>query len=79
MIKLLAFDWNGTLLSDTQACWEGANKEYQVCGTKPVSMLRFRQTFDIPYLETMVKNGADREFVKKNSKKIAKITRLIMH
>jgi phosphoglycolate phosphatase-like HAD superfamily hydrolase len=71
MIKLVAFEWNGTLLSDTVCCWEGANKEYAVCGVKPISLLRFRQTFDIPYLETMVANGASREYVRRNSKRIS--------
>jgi len=73
MIKLVAFDWNGTMLSDTICCWEAANKEYEACGAKGISMLTFRQTFDIPYLETMVKNGANRNFIKKNSAKIAKV------
>jgi phosphoglycolate phosphatase-like HAD superfamily hydrolase len=72
MIKLVAFDWNGTLLADTICCWEGSAMELKVCGRKPMSLLKFRQTFTIPYIECLVANGADRKFVLKNSKKISK-------
>lgn len=71
MIKLVAFDWNGTLLSDTRACWEGANVELIAAGAKPVSLLRWRQTFTMPYIETLVANGVKREQGIKNSKKLA--------
>jgi len=71
MIKLVAFDWNGTILADTVPCWEGANKEFIEAGLKPVSIQRYRQIFTIPYIETLVKNGADRSYVIKNSKRIS--------
>jgi len=71
MIKLVAFDWNGTLLADTEACWEGANAEFKAAGAKPISLLRYRQTFTIPYIECLVKNGVKRKHVLANSKKIS--------
>lgn len=72
MIKLIAFDWNGTLLSDTRACWEGANAEFLAAGVKPISLQRWRQTFTIPYIECMVQNGVDRKTGLKNGKKLAR-------
>lgn len=73
MIKLVAFDWNGTILSDTIPCWEGANAELIAANCKAISLLRWRQTFAIPYIECLVANGADRKFVIKNGKKLAAI------
>ena len=67
MIKLVAFDWNGTLLSDTNITWRGGNLELKACRTRPISMARFKETFTVPIVETLVKNGADREFCLKNS------------
>jgi len=72
MIKLVAFDWNGTLLADTIACWEGANAELIAGGAKPINLQRYRQTFTIPYIECLVKNGVRREHVIKNDKKLAR-------
>lgn len=71
MIKLVAFDWNGTLLSDTRACWEGANIELIAAGVKPISLQRWRQTFTIPYIECLVDNGVDRKTGIKNAQKLA--------
>jgi len=72
MIKLIAFDWNGTLLADTICSWEGSSKQLEFCGKKPMSLLKFRQTFAFPYSECLVANGVRREFILKNSGKIAK-------
>ncbi len=73
MIRLVAFDWNGTLLSDTRACFEGANTEFKAAGIKPISLLRWRQTFTVPYVECMVLNGVNRNFALKNAKKLARV------
>lgn len=72
MIKLVAFDWNGTLLADTICSWEGSSKQLEFCGKKPMSLLKFRQTFAFPYSECLVANGVERKFILKNSRKIAK-------
>ena len=72
MIKLIAFDWNGTLLADTICSWEGSSKQLEFCGKKPMSLLKFRQTFAFPYSECLVANGVKRDFILKNSVKISK-------
>lgn len=71
MIKLVAFDWNGTILADTIPCWEGANEELKMAKAKPITLLRWRQTFEIPYIECLVANGANRKFAEKNGKKLS--------
>lgn len=73
MIKLVAFDWNGTILADTIPCWEGANEELKAAQVKPISLLKWKQTFVIPYLECLVANGVDRKFALKNSKKLSTV------
>lgn len=51
MIKLVAFDWNGTLLSDTIPAWKASNKSFRLFGVKPISLLNFQKTFCIPITE----------------------------
>jgi phosphoglycolate phosphatase-like HAD superfamily hydrolase len=48
MIKLVAFDWNGTLLSDTITTLNSSNKIFKLYGIKPISLKAFRETFAIP-------------------------------
>jgi len=50
MIKLVAFDWNGTLLSDTAPTLRAENEALRAVGLKPITILKFRQTFDIPIM-----------------------------
>lgn len=72
MIKLIAFDWNGTLLADTVCSWEGSSEQLKVCGKKPMSLLKFKQTFAFPYIECLIHNGVEKKFILKNSAKISK-------
>lgn len=73
MIKLVAFDWNGTLFADTNIQWKGVNEELKAGGAKPISLLRYRQTFIVPFIECLVKNGVDRNLVLKNGKKLSQV------
>jgi phosphoglycolate phosphatase-like HAD superfamily hydrolase len=57
MIKLVVFDWNGTLLSDTRACQEADSKVFKHFGLKELSLKRFRETFDIPLDKFYAANG----------------------
>lgn len=47
----MAFDWNGTLLSDTKTCLSAENKALVELGAKAITMLKFRQSFDIPIIK----------------------------
>ncbi len=62
MIKLVAFDWNGTLFSDTQACFETDNHVLKVLGGRPVTLKEFRETITIPSIDFYVNHGVDRKF-----------------
>lgn len=55
--KLIVFDWNGTLLSDTRASWQAANACLKFYGKPPISLKRYRETFHFPVMHFYVKNG----------------------
>ncbi|MBI3232176.1 MAG: HAD family hydrolase [Candidatus Doudnabacteria bacterium] len=48
MIKLVAFDWNGTLLADTQISVDTSNISGKKFDLKPIGIQKFRQIFHIP-------------------------------
>ncbi|MCX6796868.1 MAG: HAD family hydrolase [Candidatus Doudnabacteria bacterium] len=48
MIKLVAFDWNGTLLADTNASVKAESKVLEHFGFKPTTVKEFQKTYDIP-------------------------------
>lgn len=48
MIKLVAFDWNGTLFSDTAATLESANKQLKYFCIKPITLRTYQKYFDTP-------------------------------
>lgn len=48
MIKLVAFDWNGTLFADTIAVYESNNGVFRLFNRKPVSFRTFQKYFDVP-------------------------------
>jgi phosphoglycolate phosphatase len=66
MIKLIAFDWNGTLLSDTQITLKAENKALKAINVKPISLKKFQDTFDIPITRYWNNIGFSKEFVKAN-------------
>jgi phosphoglycolate phosphatase-like HAD superfamily hydrolase len=51
MIKLVAFDWNGTLLSDTASAWKAGNELFEIYKLRHISLKEFRDTFTIPIRE----------------------------
>lgn len=59
MIKLVAFDWNGTILSDTIACLAGDDAALVSLGYKPISLKKFRETFDVPLVNFYKRIGVD--------------------
>ncbi len=66
MIKLVAFDWNGTLLSDTQTVLNADNYALKTLGYKPVSLLKFRKSYDIPIINYWTNVGMEKSFFKKH-------------
>lgn len=57
MIKLVAFDWNGTLFDDSRAQFQGFNHALKHFKRRPVSFAKFRQTYDVPFSRMWVANG----------------------
>jgi phosphoglycolate phosphatase-like HAD superfamily hydrolase len=72
MIKLAVFDWNGTLLADTQAVVEGANKEFAVVNIPPITITQFREHYKVPLTDYYQKLGITSEMHRANSAEMAK-------
>jgi phosphoglycolate phosphatase-like HAD superfamily hydrolase len=70
VIKLIAFDWNGTLLSDMQIVWRADNAALKNLKLKAITLLEFKQAFDIPVIKYWRNVGLSEKFLKKNLKKL---------
>lgn len=66
MIKLIALDWNGTLLSDTAACVEADNVLLKSLGGRPVGINLHRDTIVIPANDFYAMHGIPRDVLEKN-------------
>lgn len=61
MIKLIAFDWNGTLLADTKQIWVASNYTFKKFGLKPISLAVFKKTYDIPMVNFYTATGMTKQ------------------
>ncbi len=66
-IKLVAFDWNGTLLADTVICCKIDNEIFKNLNKPQISLKRFRDTFDVPISNLYLANGFTKAELQKNS------------
>ncbi|MCC7305214.1 MAG: HAD family hydrolase [Alphaproteobacteria bacterium] len=57
MKKLVVFDWNGTLLSDTIASWKASNVCLAYYGAPSITLARYRETFHFPIIHFYKLNG----------------------
>lgn len=71
MIKLVAFDWNGTIFADTNAIYEGDNEVLKLLRIKPVSLSTFRKYFDVPVKNYYLALGASEKAINEKSQQIA--------
>lgn len=55
--KLIVFDWNGTLLSDTRASWLAGNECLKFYGAQPMSLNQYREHFTFPIIHFYKKYG----------------------
>ena len=55
--KLIVFDWNGTILSDTRPSLEAGNICLEFYGAKPITLQKYRETFNFPILHFYKLNG----------------------
>ncbi|MDP3758496.1 MAG: HAD hydrolase-like protein, partial [Candidatus Daviesbacteria bacterium] len=72
MIKLVAFDWNGTIFSDTRALLDSVNKVLKLFKLKPVSLETFQKHFDVPVTKTYIGLGIPKEIIKNRSVEITR-------
>lgn len=73
MIKLVAFDWNGTLLADTLATYQGNHEVFKKFGHKRISLALWRDTFRVPILDFYMIHGWTRKEFLRHNKGIAKV------
>lgn len=73
MIKLVVFDWNGTLLSDTAYALEGANRVLESIGGKRITLSHYRETSNIPVIKFYQAHGLTEEEFRRLSPKTTKI------
>lgn len=72
MIKLVVFDWNGTLFDDTKIVLEAVNaSEVKVLGIPPINLKRYRDTYDVPLHRFYENLGVSRETFDAKSAEIA--------
>ena len=73
MIKLVVLDWNGTLLSDTNACMAADNHVIKYFGGNPVSLKAYRDTIIIPSNKFYAQHGCKMNQLVRESKKLGRI------
>lgn len=73
MIKLVAFDWNGTLIADTRAIFDGDNQVIKFLKIREASYKEFLEHFDVPVYKYYIKLGGNKKEMLAKSKQIEKI------
>lgn len=66
-IKLVAFDWNGTILADAQACVQAEDQVLKEWGFGGTNLKQFQKTYTIPIVKYWSAMGFDPEYYEKNS------------
>lgn len=57
MIKLVIFDWNGTILSDAAANLEAENRVLSLFNIEPITIKQYRERFEVPPDEVLCTPG----------------------
>lgn len=73
MIKLVAFDWNGTILSDTNAVVKSESVVLIKYGLKPTDLKEFQNTYTIPFRNYWINMGIESKIFDEDALKIRKI------
>lgn len=71
MIKLVAFDWNGTIFADTYAIFESNNESFKLLNIKPISFKTFQKYYDVPIKKFFMALGASEDNLDKKTSQIA--------
>ncbi|MEK7651785.1 MAG: HAD family hydrolase [Patescibacteria group bacterium] len=67
MIKLVAFDWNGTLLADAVICWKIDNDIFEVLNKPFLPFKGYQEIFDIPISKMFLAHGFTQEEIDENA------------
>lgn len=67
MIKMVVFDWNGTLLADISAILEGANMQMKALKRPPITIAKYREHHDVPLSHFYKNLGIDEAQYKANA------------
>jgi phosphoglycolate phosphatase-like HAD superfamily hydrolase len=73
MIKLVAFDWNGTIIADTQAKVKADNAVLKHFKLVPINLTKVQENFQIPIQNYWTNLGFSKAFFRKNAVTIGKI------
>jgi phosphoglycolate phosphatase-like HAD superfamily hydrolase len=73
MTKLVVFDWNGTLIADTEACFEADNQVLEFFGGKKVDLKTYRSTIIIPAINFYSLHGCSRTELENNYEKLGEV------
>ena len=73
MIRLVAFDYNGTLIADIKPILEGVNRVLKAYGKKPITHKQFLNDFDIPISIAYKNHGLDLDLYKNSHQKVTQI------
>lgn len=71
MIKLVAFDWNGTLIADTGAVHESTNEVLKLFNLERITLKTYQSTFDTPVKKAYVSLGVTEDLFIARSAEIA--------
>lgn len=73
-IKLIVWDWNGTLFDDTRAVLKAANEsEVPMLGLPPVTLQQMRDSYEVPIIKAYENLGVDPDFFRAKSDEISPI------
>lgn len=73
MIKLVAFDWNGTIFADTFAIVDGVNAVFKFLHLRRISLKTFQKYFDVPVKQAYIAMGASSKDLEKYAKEVARV------
>lgn len=71
MIKLVAFDWNGTLFADTYAIYQSNEENFKQLNIKPISFRAFQKYFDVPVKKFYMALGVPETQIDRKASQIA--------
>lgn len=73
MIKLVAFDWNGTIFADTYTIFRSNNENFIFLKIKPPTFSEFQRYYDVPVKKLYLAMGVPEDQIDKNAQKIVDI------